>query len=104
MTPHEFIPTPGGHTCQSCGMAPVERNFLAAHPSEELRDERHIDTPDELLDLMASISSDPQVEGLSLAQKAQTIALLHIAKALQQIAEDACICIALSDRKKTDQV
>ena len=47
--------------------------------------ERHIDTPDELLELLAGISSDPQVEGLSLAQKASTMALLHIAKTLPQI-------------------
>jgi len=46
--------------------------------------ERHIDTPDELLELLAGISSDPQVEGLSLSQKASTMALLHIAKALQE--------------------
>jgi hypothetical protein len=45
---------------------------------------RHIDTPDELLELLAGVSSDPQIEGLSLAQKASTIALLHIAKALQE--------------------
>jgi hypothetical protein len=47
---------------------------------------RKPDTPDELLDLLAGISSDPQVEGLSLSQKASTMALLHIAKALQKIA------------------
>jgi hypothetical protein len=46
---------------------------------------RHIDTPDELLELLAGVSSDPQVEGLSLAQKASTMALLHIAKTLPQI-------------------
>ena len=48
--------------------------------------ERHIDTPDELLELLAGVSSDPQIEGLSLAQKASTMALLYVAKALQQIA------------------
>jgi hypothetical protein len=48
--------------------------------------ERHIDTPDDLLELLAGISSDPQIEGLSLAQKASTMALLYAAKALQQIA------------------
>ena len=47
--------------------------------------ERHIDTPDELLELLAGISSDPQVEGLSLAQKASSMALLHIANALEHI-------------------
>jgi hypothetical protein len=55
-------------------------------PESEPPVEQHIDTPDELLELLAGISSDPQVEGLSLAQKASTIALLHIAKAVQQIA------------------
>ena len=49
--------------------------------------ERHIDTPGELLELLAGISSDPQVEGLSLSQKASTMALLYAAKALQQIAD-----------------
>ena len=49
--------------------------------------ERHIDTPDELLELLAGVSSDPQIEGLSLAQKASTMALLYAAKALQQIAD-----------------
>ena len=48
--------------------------------------ERHIDTPDELLELLAGVSSDPQIEGLSLAQKASTMALLYAAKALQVIA------------------
>jgi hypothetical protein len=48
---------------------------------------RHIDTPDELLELLAGVSSDPQVEGLSLSQKASTMALLYAAKALQQIAD-----------------
>ena len=48
---------------------------------------RHIDTPDELLELLAGVSSDPQIEGLSLAQKASTMALLYAAKALQQIAD-----------------
>jgi len=43
---------------------------------------RHIDTPDELLELLAGVSSDPQIEGLSLAQKASTMALLHIANEL----------------------
>ena len=50
--------------------------------------ERHIDTPDELLELLAGISSDPQIEGMSLAQKTSSMALLHIAKTLQQIAGD----------------
>jgi hypothetical protein len=49
--------------------------------------QRHIDTPDELLELLAGISSDPQIEGLSLAQKASTMALLYAAKALQSIEE-----------------
>jgi hypothetical protein len=49
---------------------------------------RHIDTPDELLELLAGVSSDPQIEGLSLAQKASTMAMLYVAKALQQIAGD----------------
>jgi len=49
--------------------------------------ERHIDTPGELLELLAGISSDPQIEGLSLSQKASTMALLYAAKALQQIAD-----------------
>jgi hypothetical protein len=49
--------------------------------------ERHIDTPDELLELLAGISSLPQIEGLSLAQKASTMALLYTAKALQRIEE-----------------
>jgi hypothetical protein len=43
---------------------------------------RHIETPDELLELLAGVSSDPQIEGLSLAQKASTMALLHIANEL----------------------
>ena len=60
--------------------------------------ERHIDTPDELLELLASISSDPQIEGLSLAQKASTMALLHAAKALQQIAQDVK---AIADDSRT---
>ena len=47
---------------------------------------RHIDTPDELLELLAGVSSDPQIEGLSLSQKASTMALLYAAKALQVIA------------------
>lgn len=50
--------------------------------------EKHIDTPDELLELLAGISSDPQIEGLSLAQKASTIALLHIANAVERIAQN----------------
>ena len=49
--------------------------------------ERHIDTPDELLELLAGVSSDPQIEGLSLSQKASTMALLYTAKALQRVEE-----------------
>ena len=57
---------------------------------------RHIDTPDELLELLAGVSSDPQIEGLSLAQKASTMALLYAAKALQQIAGDEFGSVSLS--------
>jgi hypothetical protein len=63
--------------------APPERS--QGQPEADLPPERHIDTPDELLELLAGISSDPQVEGLSLAQKASSMALLHIAKTLPQI-------------------
>ena len=60
--------------------------------------ERHIDTPDELLELLAGVSSDPQIEGLSLSQKASTMALLYAAKALQQIAQDVK---AIADDSRT---
>lgn len=43
------------------------------------------ETPSELLELLAGISSDPQVEGFSLAQKASTMALLYIAESLREI-------------------
>jgi hypothetical protein len=62
---------------------PVDASQQPAEPTPPA--ERHIDTPDELLELLAGISSDPQIEGLSLAQKTSSMALLHIAKALQQI-------------------
>ena len=58
---------------------------------------RHIDTPDELLELLAGVSSDPQIEGLSLAQKASTMALLYAAKALQEIAESTEALLMNSD-------
>ena len=85
------------------------KGLILAFECPDEHAERHIDTPDELLDLLAGISSDPQVEGLSLSQKASTIALLHIAKALQQIAQDVkclnentcegfdTVCIALQN-------
>jgi hypothetical protein len=66
--------------------APPEAPQQPAEPAPAT--ERHIDTPDELLELLAGISSDPQVEGLSLSQKASTMAMLYVAKALQQIAGD----------------
>jgi len=50
--------------------------------------ERRIDTPDELLELLAGISSDPQIEGLSLAQKTSSMALLYVAKRLSDL--NAC--------------
>jgi hypothetical protein len=67
--------------------APPERS--QGQPEADLPPERHIETPDELLELLVGISSDPQVEGLSLAQKASTMALLHIAKTLEQIADNS---------------
>jgi len=72
--------------CRACnGIGQV--NCVRSTGSEsQTPTEQHIHTPDELLELLASISSDPQVEGLSLAQKASTMALLHIAKGVQQIA------------------
>jgi len=103
------VPTTPGHPtedsprCLLCGrqephkhelqtQAPAEATHedpaASAAPAATSPPERHIDTPDELLEILAGISSDPQVEGLSLAQKASSMALLHIAKALQQIAGD----------------
>ncbi len=73
--------------------------------------EHHIDTPDELLELLAGISSDPQIERLSLAQKASTMALLYVAKEIKQIAENAkCLLMnagfiaeTLADRNLKDK-
>ena len=69
--------------CTLCrGLGQVER---VPPTDSETPPERHIDTPDELLELLAGISSLAQVEGLSLAQKASTMALLHVANSLQEI-------------------
>ena len=83
------------YQCLSCELWPTDPAFESMHPQEAPQQPaepapaaaRHIDTPDELLELLAGISSDPQVEGLSLSQKASTMALLYAAKALQQIAD-----------------
>ena len=73
------------HGCKCACHCPPEAPQQPAEPAPAA--ERHIDTPDELLELLAGVSSDPQIEGLSLAQKASTMALLYAAKALQQIAD-----------------
>jgi hypothetical protein len=110
---------PGGHPGEHYCGTPEEairlwHEALAAQfPTEPAPPTaRHIDTLDELLELLAGISSDPQVEGLSLAQKASTMALLYAAKALQQIAgdvrclnENTCegfdtVCIAIEPLSK----
>lgn len=75
--PAEPAPLHDCHAAPDAPQQPAEPTPLA---------ERHIDTPDELLELLAGVSSDPQIEGLSLAQKASTMALLYAAKALQEIA------------------
>ena len=74
--------------CDACAalQSALEATPPPAEPTPAT--ERHIDTPDELLELLAGISSDAQIEGMSLTQKASTMALLHIAKALQQISGD----------------
>jgi hypothetical protein len=72
-----WFPSTPGHPSKSQQPTP---------PEPELPTEKHIDTLDELLELLAGISSDPQVEGLSLPQKASTMALLHIARGVQEIA------------------
>ena len=68
------------HGCKCACHCPPEAPQQPAEPAPAT--ERHIDTPDELLELLAGVSSDPQIEGLSLAQKASTMALLHIANEL----------------------
>jgi hypothetical protein len=77
--------SPFAKLCKCACHCPPEAPQQPAEPAPAT--ERHIDTPDELLELLAGVSSDPQIEGLSLAQKASTMALLYAAKALQQIAD-----------------
>jgi len=75
------------HGCKCACHCPPEAPQQPVEPAPPA--ERHIDTPDELLELLAGVSSDPQIEGLSLAQKASTMALLYAAKALRDI--KACL-------------
>ena len=77
--------SPFAKLCKCACHCPPEAPQQPAEPEPPVA--RHIDTPDELLELLAGVSSDPQIEGLSLAQKASTMALLYAAKALQQIAD-----------------
>lgn len=73
------------HVCDCACHAPQQPVALPWDDTSH-KIERHVETPDELLELLASVSSDPQVEGLKLAEKASAMALLHIAKALERIA------------------
>ena len=94
-TPHAYQAHNSNDRCIWCEMLPTDTAFGAMHSAETPQQPteltpataRHIDTPDELLELLAGVSSDPQIEGLSLSQKASTMALLYAAKALQQIAD-----------------
>jgi hypothetical protein len=72
--------SPFAKLCKCACHCPPEAPQQPAEPEPPAA--RHIDTPDELLELLAGVSSDPQIEGLSLSQKASTMALLHIANEL----------------------